>query len=464
MAPKPRLLKTTTTPRDVKSSPQKSLMLPPPDPPAPLAILEPEMNALSGCLKNAAVKTGQIYGFYADTRRLGLENLAPKPPLSLTASLGCEVEKYDQLVDAMESHLLRTIAALQRDLCREQKRIKSLEEAAVATRTRSKSTSLSPTSARVNLPTVTEAGDKSPPVPNAPSSTPTHSPPAPSSALGRRPSAISISSLQRPAFPLKLDLSSSALRISPEETNMFSSGLASPVLLAPKSARIGPEFPSDLMAAFASSSQTIDLTMDTDGGDVKLGLENVGGTADRPIELDMEGMDIDMAMTDLFGDPTDTGSNDANNMDGLFSPIVLEPGTSTQNKPIKTEEVFLQTLDQPGGGEDIFSSLNVEGNTIESQQSKDSSFVDRSAPSPATLLESFAAASNLQAIDQISSSALPNPDAQFDMSGLDLSNLDQTFFGGASDADMNFAMDMDQFMATVNEGGGDGEVKKIAET
>lgn len=64
-------------------------MLPPPNPVPPAAILEAEMNALSGCLKvnqtshnaiellrnslllqNAVVRTGQVYGFYADTRRL----------------------------------------------------------------------------------------------------------------------------------------------------------------------------------------------------------------------------------------------------------------------------------------------------------------------------------------------------------------------------------------------------------
>ncbi|KAG6918678.1 hypothetical protein DXG01_012496 [Tephrocybe rancida] len=459
MAPKPRPLKASANAKDIKS-PQKSLMLPPPDPPIPLAILEAEMNALSTCLKNAAVKTGQIYGFYADTRRLGIEHHAHKPPRALTASLGLEVEKYDQMVDAMESYLLRSIAALQRDLRREEKRIKSLEEAAVATRTRSKSTSLSPTSTRIALPAVPGTDDASRPPSNALASTPTNSPPGPSSAgLGRRPSAISISSLHRPAFPLKLDLSSSALRITPEEASMFSSGLASPVTLAPKSARIGPsEFSSDLMAAF-TSSQTIDLTMDADNGDVKITLDNVDGTAERPIELDMEGMDIDMAMTDLFGDPTDSGSNDASAMDGLFSPIVVEPDTNTEiDKPIKTEEVFLQNLGESSNGDDIFSSLDVQADATEPQQSKDTSSETRSVPSPASLLESFTSASHLQGIDEMPSNNMPAPDAPFDMSGLDLSNLDQTFFGEPAEAVMDFSMDMDQFMATVNEGGG-GEIK-----
>ncbi|KAG6814434.1 hypothetical protein H0H92_007437 [Tricholoma furcatifolium] len=437
MPPKPRPVKPPV--KDVKST-QKPLMPPPPVPAVSLAILEPEMNALSTCLKH----------------------FAPKPPQSLTASLGREIEKYDQIVDAMESHLYRAIAALQRDLKREEKRIKSLEDAAVATRTRSKSASLSPTSTRVPLPPVPEAEDTTQqPASGAPLPTPTHSPPAPptSAGLGRRPSAISISSLQRPALPLKLDLSSSALRITPEEA-MYTSGLASPVTLAPKSARIAPnDFPTDLMAAFASSSQTIDLTMDSDDGDIKMGLDGVGGSAERPIELDLQTMDIDMAMTDLFGDPTESGSSDANPIDGLFSPIVIEPSGNVDDKP-KPEETFLEGISEAGNSIDIFSSLAAPGGADEAQPSKDpSSIIPQSAPSPASLLASLASESNLQDIAQITSNNMSVSETPFDISSLDLSNLDPTLFGGSSGSDMNFSMDMDQFMATVNEdtGAGDGK-------
>ncbi|KAF5377305.1 hypothetical protein D9615_006386 [Tricholomella constricta] len=475
MAPKPRQRKSSISVvgKDAPvatRNPPKSLMLPPPDPQVPRGILEPEMTALSNCLKNATVKTGQIYRFFADTHKLGIENHVPNPPRSLSASLGREVEKYDQLVDAMESHLLRAIAVLQRDLHREEKRIKLAQEAAVATRTRSKSASLSPTSTRVALPPVAESfgGEiASQSIPSAPLPTPTNSPPAPPSAgPGRRPSAISISSLHRPAFPLKLDLSSTALRITPEEASMFSSGLASPVTLAPKSARaIGPnEFPPDLMAAFASSSQSIDLTLETDNADVKMTMENVGTTADKPIELDLEGMDIDMAMTDIFGDTADTGSNDANaTMDGLFSPIVVESDVSEVNdtsKPDKTHTPFLETLGQATSGDDIFSSLDVPDDPNQHQQLKDASSSIRSAPSPASLLASFESSSQLQTINSMSSSNMSVPDTSFDISSLDLSNLSPSFFGGASETDINFSMDMDQFLATVNEGKQDGEGKK----
>ncbi|KAG6837204.1 hypothetical protein H0H93_013072 [Arthromyces matolae] len=466
MAPK---LSPSKALSSAKSPTKKNLMPPPPLPehPVSLAILEPEANALADCLKNAAVKTGQIYRFHADTRRLGISSHAPKPPRSLTSSLGREIEKYDQIVDAMESHLLRAVAALERDLRREEQRIKLAENAAIASRTRSKSASVSPTSTRIPLPPLTGTDDSSQPLPSAPLPTPTSSPPGISSAnLARRPSAISISSLQRPNLPLKLDLSSPALRISTDEGSLFSSGLASPVTLAPKSARIaGPsEFPPDLMAAFSSSSQTIDLTMEPDGGDAKV-LDSVRGTANRPIELDMDDMDIDMAMTDLFGDPTDTGSNDASTMEGLFSPVVLEQSANADaDKPMKTEDSFLQNINASNNA-DIFSTLTDPDNTNDPQQIKDSQAVPLSAPSPESLLASFANTAPLPVMGQMSQNNMSVTDTPFDMSGLDLSNLDQSFFGGGTEADMNFPMDMDQFMATVSaEGTADGTLKKVEES
>jgi hypothetical protein len=153
----------------------------------------------------------------------------------------------------------------------------------------------------------------------------------------RRGSAISISSLHRPQFPLKLDLSSTSLRITEEEAAMFKKGLASPVTLAPKSARLGPnEFPPEFMAAFANSSvppdvtsepPTIDLTLPNylhasqEENDSTMN-SGVGDSSDKPIELDL---DIDMAnMTDIFGDPDADNSEDSNIRDGLFSPVLNE--------------------------------------------------------------------------------------------------------------------------------------------
>jgi hypothetical protein len=163
----------------------------------------------------------------------------------------------------------------------------------------------------------------------------------------RRQSTISLSSLNRPQFPHKLDLSSAALRInSTELAQSLGGGLPSPVTLAPKSGRITAtsEFPPDFMAALAASemanqSVDIDLTMlpEEAPGTAHVGLDNaLGSSADRPIELDLEGMDIDMtnvdvtvgvdvktlfgdeptggiSTTDLFGDTTEAlGGNGGN--------------------------------------------------------------------------------------------------------------------------------------------------------
>lgn len=38
----------------------------------------------------------------------GITKYASSPPRSLTASLGREIEKYDQLCDSLEAHLART--------------------------------------------------------------------------------------------------------------------------------------------------------------------------------------------------------------------------------------------------------------------------------------------------------------------------------------------------------------------
>ena len=40
--------------------------------------------------------------------RSGINNYATRPPRSLTDALGREIEKYDQLCDTVEAHLVST--------------------------------------------------------------------------------------------------------------------------------------------------------------------------------------------------------------------------------------------------------------------------------------------------------------------------------------------------------------------
>ena len=170
----------------------------------------------------------------------------------------------------------------------------------------------------------------------------------------RRQSTVSLSSLQRPAFPHKLDLSATALRLNPDDLSM-PSGLASPVMLAPKTSipQIAPDFP------FGPPGEvTIDLTLDDD---VNVGMPpppvppgidpSVGNSADKPIEL----LDIDM---DLFGDvggsqsaptmgnasasaatgPSGPAAVKEEEMDfGMFAEISAVPGTSEEDAKARDE-------------------------------------------------------------------------------------------------------------------------------
>ncbi|KAG7090724.1 hypothetical protein E1B28_009816 [Marasmius oreades] len=379
-----------------KPIPQNALMkaeldakaMPPPPLPAPqMSILEPEMNALEGCLKNAAVKFGQILRFHSDTQRLHIRKHISAPPISLTASLGRELELYDQLCELVESHLLRAISILQRDLQQEQLRIKEAEAVALAAQI--KDGPMSPTSSRGPLPTEDLASEAT--QPNDVASNPSQSPSVP---LGRRPSVISISSLHRPTLPPKLDLSSTSLRLSGEEAGFLSSGLHSPVTLAPRSAR--PTDYTDLMSAFAPSADTshvdMDLTLPDSDASNNMNLD-VGSSADKPIELDMEGMDtMDMAMTDLFGDTQETISNDNDVVEGLFSPI--EGPSEASGKLNKEDTNFLSSLGVGTGSnaDDIFSSLQSASDQP-TERNGDSLQIPltnaEAAPSPGTLIASL---------------------------------------------------------------------------
>ncbi|KAH9043819.1 hypothetical protein EDB85DRAFT_722868 [Lactarius pseudohatsudake] len=327
-APPPAAPSSATQPPSTSSgtamatSSKEGAMLPPPNPSPPKAVLEPELDAIAICLRNAAVKTNQIHAFFADTRRLGINNYATRPPHSLTDALGREIEKYDQLCDTVEAHLSRAIAVLQRDLDRAKAQEKA-EREAEALRNRPppepEAVAVSGDPAEPGASSVSLAHPKDVPGPSVPG---TQKSGAGSFLAARRQSTISLSSLNRPQFPHKLDLSSATLRINPAELAQGLGGLPSPVTLAPKSGRVTAtsEFPPDFMAALAAANQPvdIDLTMlpEEAPAAAHVGLDvALGSSADRPIELDLEGMDIDMTNVDtnLFGDTTEAAGGSGGN-------------------------------------------------------------------------------------------------------------------------------------------------------
>lgn len=351
----------------------------------------------------------------------------------------------------------------------------------MASRTRSKSMSRSPTSMRAPLPGPSSDVASTEPLASEQHSTQMSPPPTSagssgsSGVPGRRGSTISLSSLHRPAFPHKLDLSSTTLRLTAEEASMFSSGpLASPVTLAPKSARpsTDTDIPPDFMAAFEAARDPntrpvdIDLTLpDTEppaGGtrsDANMNIDTaLGSSADKPIELDLDGMDIDITnMSDLFGDPADDGSTDANA--GLFSPVTvnheLSSVTGQDGKSVKEENLGMEILDalsaagNPEGHDDLFASFSQNGQSsgqhqLHSNAARDETSValDPSsgaagAPSPSTILANFAA-SEMNANGQSSSSDthnLPDGNTPFDLTSIDLSSV----FNGEPGSETNMA-------------------------
>ena len=272
----------------------------------------------------------------------------------------------------------------------------------------------------------------------------------------RRGSAISISSLHRPQFPLKLDLSSTSLRITEEEADMFKKGLASPVTLAPKSARLGPnEFPPEFMAAFANSSvppdvtsepPTIDLTLPNslhapqEDNDSTMN-NGVGDSSDKPIELDL---DIEMAnMTDIFGDPDADDSEDSNIRDGLFSPVLDEERPQAEN--------FENFVANP----DLVSQLAAaEPSILQSHPA--------SAPSPGSLLAQFSSSRMMDHKPSLSDNVPIMPE-NFDINTIDLHNLPTGFFSNAQDSGVSFPMDMEAFLTLgTGEEKGEGESNQSA--
>jgi len=330
----------------------------------------------------------------------------------------------------------------------------------IATRTRSKSTSESPTTRKVPLPPLDTDIIMGPPA------LPVHASPPPGPAnLSRRGSAISLSSLHRPPFPLKLDLSSSSLRLTAEEVALFSQGLPSPVSLAPKSARPSAQTDMDLMAAFAaagSSSQhvDIDLTVDNDP-DMSPIDASLGNSADKPIELDLDSIDMEMStMTDLFGDATETGSGqNSGGVEGIFSPIT--PGASSSNVAKEPQEGVLDMeilgalsgVNNNNHGDHVFGTSDA--NAL--QSGEHSSLGVQSAPSgnaalsPSAILASFAASQ-----PDGTGSQLAGGDNNFDLSTLDLSNFDPSFFHQHSDMNL---MDMEGLLDMGQSGGNSDDSK-----
>lgn len=278
--------------------------------------------------------------------------------------------------------------------------------------------------------------------------------------LSRRPSTISISSLHRPQFPLKLDLSSIPLKFTEEDATLIKKELGSPVTLAPKSARLfGVNEPHpELITAFSNTPmstdghgpQTIGLTI-ADGIHISqertsmpLGL---GDSSDKPIELDLDSMDIEMAnMTDLFGDAVDSGNAD-NVVEGLFSPLGQSEDETFENPDdLPTEENVLADFQIDSNvNVELFGEFTASASLGRSNETNDSGGVH--VDPTGSLLAQFSS-SHLVG-DKTSPSGnldLSTTSSEtFDLNSIDLSNLESEFFTNGQEP-ANFAMDMESFI------------------
>lgn len=239
-------------------------------------------------------------------------------------------------------------------------------------------------------------------------------------------------------------------------------GLASPVTLAPKSARpmAANELPPDLMAALASSEAAassnsgvdIDLTLDSgpqtdplaQGTNIEGG---VGSSADKPIELDL---DIDMSdmqeMTSIFGED---GTTD---VDALFSPQNADGSIKKEEEGIGMEilDAFTSSTE---AGNNIFASIEAQGQDSINLEPGATAAV----PSPGSLLANFSEAVNSH---DDAGAVIPGAHMPFDIDSLDLENIGSNFLE-ASGSDMTlmaefFKADGDDSNGAAMEGTKDG--------
>jgi len=339
----------------------------------------------------------------------------------------------------MEIHLHRAIAVLQRDLRREEERLKA--EATAAAK------DAAPVIADTSLLTASPPSiSQKPSITSTDISADTSSAAQTSKTListpARRQSTVSLSSLQRPPFPHKLDLSSQSLRLNPDE--ILTSGLSSPVTLAPKSSH--RQMSQDLMVAALNDTANMPVDIDLTVGDAEMNLQQaagahaganldtgLGSSADKPIELDLD-MDMNMFNVGDNGTGADVGQF-FDHSSNFIAGNGQDPRLSSDVKPKEEEDIFLDAisgehLGNSGHSGDIFASLDTSLHNqnnpsagVGHSQQLNTNLVN-GTPSPASLLASFGAPS--------SNSTAQSVQHNFDFNSLDFSSINSAIFTAPS--------------------------------
>ena len=360
---------------------------------------------------------------------------------------------------------------LQRDIRREEQRLKAEADAvaaaakaaadAEAAAAVTSSPTMSPTSPSMSNPFTGLPLESSPDGMN-PKSLPT---PA------RRQSTVSLSSLQRPNFQHKLDLSGASLRINPEELLSIPSGLSSPVTLAPKSSHRA--IPQELvMAALSEASRPVDIDLTVTDADMEMqqaagaavaSLDPTAGTsADKPIELDLDMDGLFSAAADAAAAAAAGGSHQQMFSQSSAHPLGGEAATMAPDVKPKQEDFFSDALNAGAPSGDMGDILTSLGGVVppEGGQSHDMNDAPRQslslsspmkAPSPGTILAGFDA-------HPTGVPGQPN-DTHFDINSMDLGGFGADMFdANHQDAGMSVSEMEDMF----NIDGSGGENKEAA--
>lgn len=161
---------------------------------------------------------------------------------------------------------------------------------------------------------------------------------------------------------------------------------------------------------------------------------NVGDSSDKPIELDLDGMDI--IMTDLFGDADGGGSDHvATPADGLFSPVLGDENTESNEHPTATNqhEGLINQLVDDNASSGVFATPAQENMAISQIH----------IPSPGALLASFSSS----ATNDAPPSKIPHAGSEAEADPtFDLNSMELGFFSHSTDSEMNFSMDMGDFL------------------
>lgn len=260
-------------------------------------------------------------------------------------------------------------------------------------------------------------------------------------AQARRPSTISLSSLRGPRlgapFPLKLDLSSTALRLDPAQ---LSQPLASPVTLAPKTGRP----PASAIEPDSMEAEILQA-MTAENSDHVPGLDSMPTLPSLPPLPDTEMSELQAAAAQSASQIANTDTvvdldlGDAADMESLFGDVSSAVEMNAPSLPLDSSITQADGL-VASADDDLFGSPTLNtispGNILQTGQTlvnNDDTAIPGLAPSPRSLLAALHQnAPQTSEVPELGSSAMPVTIPEFDfnsMEGMEDFTLSNDTFG-----------------------------------